>query len=104
MNKKKARARRRRQRLCKDAVRTRETNGLQDFKVIYDTEEEAWEAIRARSRNAVLTVENVTPYLCRPSADHYHIGRRAKKPDDARNSLLDTLRSIPGASRMLRNA
>ena len=104
MNKKKIRAHRKKRRFCEDAIRTRATNGLQDFKVIYDTEEEAWEVIRARTHNAVLTLENLTPYLCRPSADHYHIGRRAKQPDNIREGLLDTLRQIPGAGRTIRNA
>lgn len=104
MNKKKIRAHRKKRRFCEDAIRTRETNGLQDAKMIYDTEEEAWEVIRARPRNAVLTLENFTPYLCRPSGDHYHIGRRAKQPDDTRKGLLETLRQIPGASRAPRNA
>ena len=78
MNKKRQRASRKNRRFCPNATTTRQTNGLQDEKVIYDTEEEAWAAITAKTRNAVLTMESLTPYLCRPTADHYHIGRRIK--------------------------
>ena len=104
MNKKRQRASRKNRRFCPNATTTRQTNGLQDEKVIYNTEQEAWAAITAKTRNAVLTMESLTPYLCRPTADHYHIGRRIKHADTARDHLMDTLRTLPGASKVLRNA
>ena len=104
MSDKKTRANRRNRRHCPNAVTTRQTNGLQDSKVIYDTENEAWAAIKAKTRDAVLTLETITPYLCRPTGDHYHIGRRAKQTDTAKETFLATLRAIPGSAKVLRSA
>lgn len=102
MNRKKIRAHKKKRRYCDAAQRTRSTNGLTDPKVIYDTEEEAWEAIRSHSRNAVLTLEQATPYLCRHTKDHYHIGRLAKSPDTSKDDLINTLLQIPGAAQVLK--
>ena len=103
MNTKRRRAKKKQRRYCNAALRTRTSNGLSHAKVIYDTEEDAWDAIRATTRDAVITLEEMTPYLCRATKDHYHTGRRAKKHDTAHQQLLDTLKQIPGAAKILRN-
>ena len=104
MNRKKIRANKRKRRYCHSAHTTRQSNGLPRPKVIYDTEEEAWEAIRSSTKGAVQTIEELTPYICRATGDHYHIGRAAKRADTSQSELLETLSQIPGAAKILRSS
>ena len=104
MNRKRTRSLKKQRRYCHAVHSTRSTNGLIDPKVIYNTEEDAWTAIRATTRNALVTVENHTPYLCRATGDHYHVGRRDKQPATHRQDFLEFLKTIPGGAKVLRNS